>query len=191
MAGASRTDAVRELCSGCTAIWFLGSVRASAYFDDDDDVSQLSATTTLLRRRHGRSVEFIHRRYWISASISSVYLLVLFLPVLQYVCLDVLQSSFKYACLECVTFKLSICVYVIDIIMSNNFWINIMRKLSKFLKATAHQVGTGRVAAWARRTPPPSRSLQARPGLSAHGQSPASPILGLYGLMSIGYCCSM
>jgi hypothetical protein len=54
-----------------------------------------------------------------------------FLPVLQYACLDVLQSSFKYACLECVTFKLSICVYVI--IMSNNFWINIMRKLSKFL----------------------------------------------------------
>jgi hypothetical protein len=38
-AGASGTDAVRELCSGCTAIWFLGSVRATAYFDDDDDVS--------------------------------------------------------------------------------------------------------------------------------------------------------
>jgi hypothetical protein len=54
-----------------------------------------------------------------------------FLPVLQYACLDVLQSSFKYACLECVTFKLSICVYVI--IMSNNFWIKIMRKLSRFL----------------------------------------------------------
>jgi hypothetical protein len=54
-----------------------------------------------------------------------------FLLVLQYACLDVLQSSFKYACLECVTFKLSICVYVI--IMSNNFWIKIMRKLSRFL----------------------------------------------------------
>jgi hypothetical protein len=77
-AGASGTDVVRELCWGCTAIWFLGSVHATAYFDDDDDVSQLSATTTLLRRRHGRSVEFIHRRGWVSASISSVYLLVLF-----------------------------------------------------------------------------------------------------------------
>jgi hypothetical protein len=77
-AGASGTDAVRELCSGCTAIWFLGSVRATAYFDDDDDVSQLSATTALQRRRQGRSVEFIHRPYWVSVSISSVYLLVLF-----------------------------------------------------------------------------------------------------------------
>jgi hypothetical protein len=54
-AGASGTDAVRELCSGCTTIWFLGSVHATAYFDDDDDVSQLYATTTLtwpIRRVH-------------------------------------------------------------------------------------------------------------------------------------------
>jgi hypothetical protein len=51
-AGAFGTDAVRELYSGCTAIWFLGSVHTTAYFDDDDDddVSQLSAMTTLLRR---------------------------------------------------------------------------------------------------------------------------------------------
>jgi hypothetical protein len=124
---ASGTDAVRELCSECTAIWFFGSVHATAYFYNDD-VSRLSATTTLLRRRHDRSVEFIHRRCWVSVSISSVFFLLL---VLQYACLDVLQSSFKYACLECVTFKLSICVYVL--IMSNNFWIKIMRKLSRFL----------------------------------------------------------
>jgi hypothetical protein len=49
-----------------------------------------SATTTLLRRRHGRSVEFTHRHCWVSVSIFSLYLLVLFLPVLQYACLDVL-----------------------------------------------------------------------------------------------------
>jgi hypothetical protein len=128
-AGASGTDVVRELCSGCTAIWFLGSVHATAYFYDDDDVSRLSATTTLPRRRYGRSIEFIHRRCWVSASISSIYLLVLFsanYSICMFRC-----SSFKYACLECVTFKLSICVYVI--IMSNNFWIKIMRKLSRFL----------------------------------------------------------
>jgi hypothetical protein len=77
-AGASGTDAVCELCSGCMTIPFLGSAHVTAYFDDDDDVSQLSATTTLLRRRHGRSVEFIHRCCWVSVSISSVYLLVLF-----------------------------------------------------------------------------------------------------------------
>jgi hypothetical protein len=130
-AGASGTDAVRELFLGSTAIWFLGSVHATSYFYDDNDVSQLSAMTTLLRRRHGRSVKFIHRCCWVSVSISSIYLLVLFLPVLQYACLDVLQSSFKYACLECVTFKLSICVYAI--IMLNNFLIKIVRKLSKFL----------------------------------------------------------
>jgi hypothetical protein len=64
-------------------------------------------------------------------SLSSLFIYLFFLPDLQYACLDVLQSSFKYACLECVTFKLSICVYVI--IMLNNFWIKIMRKLSKFL----------------------------------------------------------
>jgi hypothetical protein len=65
-----------------------------------------------------------------------------FLLVLQYACLDVSQSSFKYACLECVTFKLSICVYVI--IMSNNFWIKIMRKLSIFLttKTKGHRSTT-------------------------------------------------
>jgi hypothetical protein len=43
-----RTNTVREFCSGCTAIWFLGSVHTTAYFYDDD-VSQLSATTMLLR----------------------------------------------------------------------------------------------------------------------------------------------
>jgi hypothetical protein len=74
--GASGTDVLRELCSGCTSIWFLGSVHAIAYFYDDD-VSRFFATTTLLRR-HGRSVEFIHRRCWVSVSISSVYLPVLF-----------------------------------------------------------------------------------------------------------------
>jgi hypothetical protein len=53
-------------------------------------------------------------------SISPLFIyLFFFLPIIQYACLDVLQSSFKYACLERVTFKLSICVYVI--IMSNNF----------------------------------------------------------------------
>jgi hypothetical protein len=65
-------------------------------------------------------------------SLSSLFIfLFLFLPFLQYACLDVPQSSFKYACLECVTFKLSICVYVI--FMSNIFWIKIVRKLSIFL----------------------------------------------------------
>jgi hypothetical protein len=76
-AGASGTDVVRELCSGCMAIWLLGSIHATAYFYYDD-VSRLSATTTLLRRRHGRSIEFIHRRCWVSVSIFSLYLLVLF-----------------------------------------------------------------------------------------------------------------
>jgi hypothetical protein len=67
---------------------------------------------------------------YLSLSPLFIYLF-LFLSVLQYACIDVLQSSFKYACLECVTFKLSICLYVI--IMSNNFWIKIMRKFSIFL----------------------------------------------------------
>jgi hypothetical protein len=67
---------------------------------------------------------------YLSLSPLFIYLF-FFLPVLQYACLDVLQSSFKYACLECVTFKLSICVYAI--IMLNNLWIKIVRKLSKFL----------------------------------------------------------
>jgi hypothetical protein len=76
---------------------------------------------------------------WSSSTAATGYLslyslfiyLFFFLLVLQYACLYVLQSSFKYACIECVTFKLSICVYVI--IMSNNLWIKIMRKLSRFL----------------------------------------------------------
>jgi hypothetical protein len=55
---------------------------------------------------------------YLSVSLLFIYLF-FFLPILQYACLDVLQSSFKYACLECVTFKLSICVYII--IMLNNF----------------------------------------------------------------------
>jgi hypothetical protein len=76
-AGASGTDVVCELCSGCTTIWFLGSIHATDYFYDDN-VSRFSATTTLLRRQHGRSVEFIHRHCRVSVSISSVYLPVLF-----------------------------------------------------------------------------------------------------------------
>jgi hypothetical protein len=44
-------------------------------------------------------------------SLSPLFIYLFFsLPVLRYVGVDVLQSSFKYACLECVTFKLSICV---------------------------------------------------------------------------------
>jgi hypothetical protein len=98
-AGASGTDAVRELC---------------CY---DDDMADPSSSSTVAAGYLSLSPLFIY--------------LFLFLPVLQYACLDVLQSSFKYAYLECVTFKLSIYVYVI--FMSNNFWIKIMRKLSRFL----------------------------------------------------------
>jgi hypothetical protein len=83
----------------------------------DDDMADPSSSSTAAAGYLPLSLLFIY--------------LFFFLLVLQYAYLDVLQSSFKYACLECVTFKLSICVYVI--IMSNNFWINIMRKLSKFL----------------------------------------------------------
>jgi hypothetical protein len=85
----------------------------------DDDMADLSSSSTA-------TAGYL--------SLSSLFIfLFFFLSALQYACLDVLQSSFKYACLECVTFKLSICVYVI--IISNNFCIKIMRKLSRFLTA--------------------------------------------------------
>jgi hypothetical protein len=96
-AGASGTNAVRELCSGCTAIWFLGSVHVTAYFYDDD-VSRLSATTTLLRRRHGRSVKFIHRHCWVSVFISSVYFLVLF-SASSPICMFRCSSKFISICI--------------------------------------------------------------------------------------------
>jgi hypothetical protein len=114
----------------CTTIWFWGAFtrlptsttttspnslqRLRCY---DDDMADPSSSSTAAAG-------------YLSLSLLLIYLF-FFLSVLQYACLDVLQSSFKYACLECVTFKLPICVYII--IMSNNFWINIMRKLSKFL----------------------------------------------------------
>jgi hypothetical protein len=116
-AGASGTDAVRELCSGCTAIWFLGSIHATAYFYDDDDVSQLSATTTLLRRRHGRSVEFIHRRCWVSVPISSIYLLVLF------------SAGSSICRCRCSSKFVQICMFGMCYIQI----INLCIKLSKFL----------------------------------------------------------
>jgi hypothetical protein len=72
---------------------------------DDDDMADPSNSSTAAAG-------------YLSLSSSFIFLF-FFLLVLQYACLDVLQSSFKYACLECVTFKLSICVYVI--IMSKKF----------------------------------------------------------------------
>jgi hypothetical protein len=71
----------------------------------DDDMADPSSSSTAAAGYLSLSPLFIY--------------LFFFLPILQYACLDVLQSSFKYACLECVTFKLSICVYII--IMLNNF----------------------------------------------------------------------
>jgi hypothetical protein len=57
---------------------------------------------------------------YLSLSPLFIYLF-FFLPIIQYACLDALQSSFKYACLKCVTFKLLICVYVIIIQIISGF----------------------------------------------------------------------
>jgi hypothetical protein len=113
--------AFTRLPTSTTATSFDSLQRLRCYDDDVADPSSSSTATT----------------GYLSLSPLFIYLF-LFLPVLQYACLDVLQSSFKYACLEHVTFKLSICVYVI--IMSNNFWIIIMRKLSIFLTVSGRQL---------------------------------------------------
>jgi hypothetical protein len=102
--GASGTDTIRELCSGCTTIWFLGSVRATAYDDD----SRLSAMITHLHCYDDDMVDPT------SSSNATGYLFLSLLFIYALFFLPLLQSSFLYACLKHI---LSIVINYIYIIM--------------------------------------------------------------------------
>jgi hypothetical protein len=115
--GASGPDVLRELCSGVRQFGFWGAftrLPTSTTTTSPDSLQRLRCYDDMA----DPSSSSIAAAGYRSLSPLFIYLFC-FLLVLQYACLDVLQSSFKYACLECVTFKISICVYVI--IMSNNF----------------------------------------------------------------------
>jgi hypothetical protein len=124
-AGASGTDAVRELCSGCTTIWFLGGVRATACID-------FSTTTT--------TPDFLQRLLCYNdndtmvdpGSSNARYLLISLIFIYALFFLSFFSSSFLYAYIEIV---LLIMVNFICVIMFNSviLWIKIMWKLLNFL----------------------------------------------------------